>query len=99
MSAPVSPVNAPANGVMTQEAFNTLKRKYDLLVRKSGKNRRGPNSPGTTEERARGICKIASLYTNVSSLVTVALAREEGGDDSDTDEAMPEEEQRRLKAE
>ena len=100
MSTPVSPANTPANddGAMTQEAFNKLKRKYNQLVRKSGKNRQSLNGP-TTEERARGIRKVVSLYTNVSSLVTVALAQEEGGDDLDTDEVVPEEEQRRLKAE
>jgi len=75
-----------------------LKRKYEQLVRKTRKKRRNLNNP-TVEERARGIRKVASLYTNISVLVAVALTREEGGSDSDADETMSEEEQRRLKLE
>lgn len=100
MSGPSSPTSSSTNnnGAVTQEGFDALKRKYDQLVHKSRKNRQRPNGPAA-EERARGIRKVASLYTNVSSLVTVALAQEEGGDESDTDVVAPEEEQRRRKIE
>ena len=83
------------NGAITQETFNTLKQKYNQLVRKSGKKRRNLSNP-TTEERAQGIRKVVSLYTNVSALVAVALEQEEGND-SDTNEVVPEEEQKKYK--
>ena len=100
MSGPSSPINSSIdnNGTVTQEVFDALKRKYDQLVHKSRKNRQRLNGPAA-EERARGIRKVASLYTNVSNLVTVALAQEEGSDELDTDVAAPEEEQRRRKVE
>jgi len=99
MPSPSSPTHLPSNGngAEAQETFDTLKRKYDQLVRKSGRKRRNPSNP-TVEERARGIRKVASLYVNISPLVAVALAQEEGGD-SDDDEAVAEEEKRRQKAE
>ena len=101
MSTPGSAASLATNNsdAVTQEAFDALKRKYDQLVHKSGiRNQCGLNGP-TTEERARGIRKLASLYMNVSGLVTVALVQEEGGGDEDADETMPEEEWRRLKIE
>jgi len=100
MSDPRSPTRAPPdnNGSATQETFDTLKRKYDQLVRKSGKKQRSPNNP-TVEERARGIRKVASLYTNISTLAAVALAWEEGDVDSDDNEMAPEEERKRRKIE
>ena len=72
-----------------------MKRKYDQLVRKSGKKQRNLSNP-TTEEQAQGIRKVVSLYTNVSALVAVALDQEEGND-SDTNEVVPEEEQKKCK--
>ena len=86
------------NDTITQETFDALKRKYDRLVHKSGKKRRRLNNT-TVEERARGIRKVASLYTNVSTLTAVALAQEEGDGDSDVDEMVSEEEQKRRKFE
>jgi hypothetical protein len=99
MSAHTSPTRPPSDGNSTeiQETFDTLKQKYDRLVRKSKKRRRNPSDP-TVEERARGIRKVASLYANISTLAAVALAQEEGGD-SDDDETMAEEEKRRQKIE
>ena len=94
-----SPTHPPSDsgGTETRETFDTLKRKYDQLVRKSRKKQRSLNNP-TVEERARGIRKVASLYVNVSTLAAVALAQEEG-DESDADEVASEEEQRRRKTE
>lgn len=99
MSAHGSPTHPPSNDNSTEarETFDTLKRKYDQLVHKSGKRRQNLSNP-TVEERARGIRKVASLYTNISTLTAVALAQEEGGD-SDDDETMAEEEKRRRKIE
>ena len=99
MSAPSSLIDSPSdnNGVVTRETFDTLKRKYSQLVCKSGKKQRNPNNPAV-EERARGIRKVVSLYTNISTLVAVALAQEEGGD-LDTNEVVPEEEQKRHEIE
>ena len=93
MSTPSSPTRSPSieKGTTVQEQLNTLKRKYEQLVRKSGKKRRNPNH--STMERARGIRKVASLYTNISVLAAVALAQDEGGD-SDDDETVSEEERR-----
>jgi hypothetical protein len=100
MSACGSPTLSPSDGdsTRTQETFDTLKRKYDQLVLKSRKKRRSLNSPAI-EERARGIRKVVSLYTNVSTLAAVALAQDEGGEDSDADEVVSEEEQRRRRIE
>lgn len=81
-----------------QEMFDALKQKYDRLVSKSNRKRRKPNDP-TVEERARGIRKVVSLYTNISTLVATALAQEEGSDDTTTEETTPEEEQRRHRYE
>ena len=78
--------------------FDKLKRQYDHLAQKPGKKRRSQDNP-TTEERARGIRKVASLYTNISTLAAAALTWEEGGIDSDTDEVVSEDEQRRRKLE
>jgi hypothetical protein len=78
--------------------FDALKQKYDRLVSKSNRKRRKPNDP-TVEERARGIRKVVSLYTNISTLVATALAQEEGSDDTTTEETTPEEEQRRHRYE
>ena len=100
MSTPGSPTHPPSDNdsAVTQEKFDTLKRKYDQLVRKSGKRRRCTNNP-TVEERARGIRKVASSYTNISNLVVTALIQEEGGGDSDDDETAPEEERKRHRIE
>ena len=94
-----SPTHPPSDSgsTETQETFDTLKRKYDQLIRKSRKKQRSMNNP-TVEERARGIRKVASLYTNISTLAAVALAQEEGGE-SDAEEVASEEEQRRRKIE
>ena len=98
LGSPVHP-SSDRNGTTTEEMFSTLRQKYDELVRKSGKRRRSSDNP-TVEERARGIRKLASLYTNISTLAAVALAQEEEGDvDSGPDETVPEDEQRRHKIE
>jgi hypothetical protein len=92
--------NSPSDSdaMVTHEQFDVLKRKYDQLVGQSTKKRRHSKNP-TVEERARGIRKIACLYTNISTLVAVALIQEEGDVDSDPEETVTEEERKKHKVE
>jgi len=83
--------------MVSQEDYNSLKRKYEQAIREPGRKRRNPNHP-TAEERARGIRKLVTLHANISHLVAVAQAQDEDGD-LETDETVPEEEQRRCKIE
>jgi hypothetical protein len=101
MPSPSSPIQSPptSNGAIPQETFETLKRKYDQLLLKSGRRRRRDLKKPTAEERARGIQKVVSLYTKLTTLAAVAEAQENDGGEVDADNMVSEEEKRRNKIE
>jgi hypothetical protein len=102
MTTPSSSTHSRSNNSTTvtisQEDYDSLKRKYEQIVRGSGRKRRNPNRP-TAEQRARGIRKLVTLHTNISNLVAAAQAQDEDGGDPDTSEAASEEERRRCQIE